>query len=70
MNSIDQELIVAARENNLPEVCRLLSAGAGMNAHGTFDWTPLHWAYYYGNVQVLKELLKHGVGVNANPNDD
>jgi hypothetical protein len=32
MNRIDGELLVAARENNLPEVSRLLSVGADVNA--------------------------------------
>jgi hypothetical protein len=32
MNRIEPELIVAARENNMPEVSRLLSFGADVNA--------------------------------------
>jgi ankyrin repeat protein len=45
MNTIDQELFVAAAYNNLPEVRRLLSVGADVNAKDYHNgWTPLHWA--------------------------
>jgi ankyrin repeat protein len=57
---IDRELIDAARENDQPEVSRLLSVGADVNATGHGDWTPLHWVSYEGYVQVVIELLEHG----------
>jgi ankyrin repeat protein len=65
MNSIEQELIVAAHENDLPEVRRLLSAGAHVNAKGSGYWTPLSWASINGYVQVVKELLEHGADKEA-----
>jgi ankyrin repeat protein len=66
MNRIDSELIEAAKENNLPEVSRLLSVGADVNAKDSLGWTPLHCACYRGHVQVVKELMDHGADIEAN----
>jgi ankyrin repeat protein len=65
MSRIDRELIWAARENNLPEVSRLLSVGADVNAKDYHENTPLHWACYKGHVQVFNELLEHGADIEA-----
>jgi ankyrin repeat protein len=65
MNRIDQELILAAAENNLPEVCRHLSVGADVNAKNSHGDTPLHKASYEGNVQVVKELREHGANTEV-----
>jgi ankyrin repeat protein len=54
MNRIDQELIGAAKENNLPEVNRLLSVGAHVNTKDKNDRTPLRWASLCGHVRVVK----------------
>jgi ankyrin repeat protein len=49
MDGIDRELILAARENNLQEVRRLLRAGADVNAKDlTYGKTSLHWACEWG----------------------
>jgi ankyrin repeat protein len=77
MNRIDEELNVAARENNLSEVRRLLSVGADVNATNTEGWTPLHKATYHGyvlhaclraNLAVVIELLSHGANTDAKDN--
>jgi ankyrin repeat protein len=65
MNSIDEELVHAAFENNLPEVSHLLSVGADVNATDNNDWTPLHWDSKNGHVQVVIELLDHGADTDA-----
>jgi ankyrin repeat protein len=65
MNRIDQELIRAARDNNLPEVRRLLSNGADGNAKDCFDWTPFQWACYKGHLAVVIELLDHGADIES-----
>jgi ankyrin repeat protein len=49
---IDEELIGAAHENNLPEVRRLLRAGADVNGKDQYDRTSLHQASLRGHVQV------------------
>jgi ankyrin repeat protein len=69
MNRIDQELIEAVREINLPEVRRLLRDGADVNA-SCYGWTPLTWASMKGHVQVVKELLEHGADMKAKDNQD
>jgi ankyrin repeat protein len=48
MSRIDQDLILAAIENNLPEVSRLLSVGADVNAKDDRGNTSLHWASVKG----------------------
>jgi ankyrin repeat protein len=70
MNSIDEELIEAAKENNLLEVRRLLSNGADVNAKKNYGATPLHWASNKGHVQVFKELVEHGADVDAKDNEE
>jgi ankyrin repeat protein len=68
MNRIDQELVVATRENNVPEVRRLLSDGADVNAVSALGYTPLQCACYKGHVQVVKELLDHGADTEVEDN--
>jgi ankyrin len=66
MNSIDKELVVAAKGgNNLAEVRRLLTVGANVNAKDTDGDTPLHETCFYGHVQVVVELLEHGADTEA-----
>jgi ankyrin repeat protein len=70
MNTIDEEIIEAAEENNLPEVRRLLSVGADVNAKNNYyGETPLHRASCQGHVQVVKALLEHGAEIEAKDND-
>jgi hypothetical protein len=66
MNSIDEELIDAAREcevaqeENLAEIRRLLTAGADVNAKDDYNWTLLAStrAQILGPFGCCKELLK------------
>jgi ankyrin repeat protein len=71
MNRIDQVLIEAAGENNLPDVRQLVRAGADIEAKSIFGRnTPLHEASLKGQVQVVKELLEHGADTEAKDDDD
>jgi ankyrin repeat protein len=65
MNNSDPEVIVAARENNLPEISRLLRAGADIEAKTALGWTPLQLASVMGHSQVVKEFLYHGADAEA-----
>jgi ankyrin repeat protein len=68
MNRIDGELLVAARESNLPEVSRLLSVGADVNVKDRYGFAPLSWASKHGHVQLVKELVDHGADTEAKDN--
>jgi ankyrin repeat protein len=63
-------LIVAAAENNVSEVRRLLSDGDDVNVKGNggSDWTPLTKASYHGHVYVVKVLLEHGADIESKDN--
>jgi hypothetical protein len=63
MNRLYRELRVAARENNLPEVSRLLSVGADVNAIDNHGQTSLIVAIIMGDVQVVKDLHDHGADI-------
>jgi ankyrin repeat protein len=65
MNRIDEELIGAVVEKNVPEVRRLLRAGADIEAKNVFGATPLIMASLKGHLQVVKELREHGADIEA-----
>jgi ankyrin repeat protein len=69
MIRIDRELSEAARENNLPEVSRLLSVGADVNAKDICNQTPLHRASLCGHLPVVDELQEHGADIEAKDDD-
>ncbi len=48
----------------------LINAGADIDAKDDDDWTPLHSAAAYGNVNCLEALLANGAGVNAEEKND
>jgi ankyrin repeat protein len=66
MNGIDQELIKAATESNLLEVCRRFTVGADVNAKDSiFDTTPLHEVSLKGHLQVFQALREHVGDIDA-----
>jgi ankyrin repeat protein len=70
MNGIlDQELILAAEENNLQYAVELLvQHGADVNAKDNRNRTPLIWASQSGHVQVVVEFLVHGADIETKDN--
>lgn len=50
----------AARNNDLPALRLMLSAGLPINARGQHQGTPLHWAAFHGNAQMAELILRHG----------
>jgi outer membrane protein assembly factor BamB len=55
----------AARNSNLPEVQRMITAGMDVNATGQFGITALALAARAGAVDVVEYLLEQGADVNA-----
>ena len=64
-NSVDTQLLEAAKRGTTEEVRRLLDAGADVNARGDDGVTALHEAAYYGPADVVQLLIDHGADVNA-----
>jgi len=55
----------AALVGDIPEMTRLLSAGADPNASDDDGWTPLHVAVQNWHLDVVNALLAAGANVNA-----
>ena len=62
-------LHAASRKNHLKIVQSLLKHGAGMNALGLWERTPLQFASLWGHLEVGLWLLEHGADVNAKDED-
>ena len=61
----------AIKENNVPEVQRLLRLGVPVDFLGLNQGrTPLHYAIENGQLEIVKELLKHNANVNATDTKD
>jgi ankyrin repeat protein len=58
-NSYSRHIADAARNNNTPAVCLMLGAGGSVAAAGQHGATPLHWAAFHGNVEMIKAILPH-----------
>jgi len=62
-------LLVAIGKDTSPAVAKyLISQGADIHAQN-FRGTPLHWAAYYGNLEVARLLISSGADVNAKNKD-
>jgi ankyrin repeat protein len=57
-------LVIAAEENRIDEVRKLLSEGQDVDARDDCDWTALMKASLYGYRQIVGLLLAHGASVN------
>lgn len=49
----------AARNNNLAAVRVMLAAGLPVDATGQHRGTPLHWAAFHGNAEMIREILRY-----------
>ncbi len=54
-----RRIIGAAVRNNARAVGMMLAAGWPANVQGENDQTPLHWAAFHGNAEMVRELLLH-----------
>jgi hypothetical protein len=61
-NSYEMQLIIAAKENDIPRAQALLAKGANINVVKSFltSTTPLNKAIQYGNIEMVDFLLQHG----------
>jgi ankyrin repeat protein len=55
----------AARDNDRRAVQVMLAAGWPVDARGQHRATPLHWAAWNGNVEMIRELLRHRAPVDV-----
>ena len=59
----------AARDNNIAAVRRMLQAGWPVDPVGQHGATALHWAGWHGNVEMIRELLRHDPPLEATDRD-
>jgi ankyrin repeat protein len=60
-----RRIIGAAVRNNARAVSMMLAAGWPANVQGEKDQTPLHWAAFHGNVEMVRDLLLHHASLEA-----
>jgi len=58
-------LVNAILGDQTETVKALIEKGADVNEKGSDNFTPLHWAAYYGKTEMVKILLSKGAQVNA-----
>ena len=58
-------LCEAIEEEDLPEMERLIAAGADVNARGVGNMTPLMWAFPDNKLPRFQKLLDHGADPNV-----
>ena len=63
--NMDEDLIQAAKNNDIKTVNDLIGKGADVNAANAFLATPLIVAAKSGNTECVKTLLKAGANINA-----
>ena len=60
-----QAVVGAALRNSAKAVRMMLEAGWPVDARGDKGQTPLHWAGFHGNVEMVRELLRHHAPLEA-----
>lgn len=59
----------AARNNDLPAMKLMLEMGCPVTARSQHEATPLHWAAYHGNADMVREILPYGPDLEARDRD-
>ncbi len=54
-----REVADAAQNNNTSAVRLMLAAGWPVDARGEYDMTPLQWASWHGNAEMVREILRY-----------
>jgi ankyrin repeat protein len=58
-NDERRQVADAAQNNNTNAVRLMLAAGWPVDARGEYDMTPLQWASWHGNAEMVREILHH-----------
>ncbi|MFP3020789.1 ankyrin repeat domain-containing protein [Wolbachia endosymbiont (group A) of Pogonocherus hispidulus] len=59
----------AAEKGDFYLTVYILSKGADLNAQDECNWTPLHYAVYSGNVDIVRFLINQGANYNITDNE-
>jgi ankyrin repeat protein len=62
---VRRRIVGTALRNNTDGVRLMLGAGWSADVRGETGQTPLHWAAWHGNVEMVRELLRHGAPLEA-----
>lgn len=54
-----QQVADAAQNNNTHAVRLVLAAGWPVDARGEYEMTPLQWASWHGNAEMVREILRY-----------
>ncbi len=63
------EIAHAARNSDAQAALLMLEAGLPVTARGQHRGTPLHWAAWHGNFDLVQALLRHGPPLEDTDND-
>jgi hypothetical protein len=64
-----RQLAHAARNNNMAAVRLMLEAGLPVTARSQHSATPLHWAAWHGNAEMVSLILRHNPALEDAAND-
>jgi len=69
-NALEQRQVAHAARNNETAALRLmLSLGLPVTVRGQHNATPLHWAAWHGNVEMVREILRRNSPLEDKQND-
>jgi ankyrin repeat protein len=63
-----RRLPAAAQNNNTDAVRLMLAAGWPVDTKGEYDMTPLQWAAWHGNAEMVREILRYQPQLEQNEN--
>ncbi len=63
------ELAHAARNNDTQAALLMLEAGLAVSGRGQHRGTPLHWAAWHGNLELVRALLRNDPPLDDSDND-
>jgi ankyrin repeat protein len=67
--SVLRQVADAARNNNTAAVRAMLRRGFPVTAKAQHDGTPLHWACFHGNPEMVAEVLRHSPPIDVPDHD-